>query len=84
MTWRWLVLMGGGVLLGAPLHAADDPVDPEFLEFLGTVDSSEAGWHDYLAETDVDQLAKAQSGPKTPANPRVPASADTNGKEGQQ
>ena len=47
-----------GALIVAPLRAADEPVDPDFLEFLGSVDSSEAGWHDYLAETDVDQVAQ--------------------------
>jgi hypothetical protein len=65
-----------GALLAAPLQAADEAVDPDFLEFLGSVDSSEAGWHDYLAATDVDALLKAQaaaaktatSGSAPPAN----------------
>ena len=64
----------------APVHAADEPVDPDFLEFLGSVDSNEAGWHDYLAQTDVDQVAKAQSGATKPANPGSAASRPTRSK----
>ena len=75
-AWGVVGLICGGALLAAPVHAADEPVDPDFLEFLGSVDSSEAGWHDYLAATDVDALAKAQAaaakaaipGPPQPAN----------------
>ncbi|HEV7432790.1 MAG TPA: hypothetical protein VGN77_07075 [Steroidobacteraceae bacterium] len=71
-TWCVVALVCGGALLAAPLQAAEEPVDPDFLEFLGSVDSNEAGWHDYLAATDVDALVKAQSaangGSAPPAN----------------
>jgi len=63
-------------LLAAPLQAADDPVDPDFLEFLGSVDSSEAGWHDYLAATDVDALLKAQAAAAKAAASDPPPPAD--------
>ena len=83
-AWRWLGLICGGALIVAPLRAADDPVDPEFLEFLGSVDSSEAGWHEYLAATDVDQVANTQSGAPKSADPGSPAPANGKGKVGQQ
>jgi hypothetical protein len=82
-TWRLLGLIGGGALMLTPLHAADDPVDPEFLEFLGSVDSTEAGWHDYLAETDVDQVAKAQTGAAKAASPGTPTQVSETEKVGQ-
>jgi hypothetical protein len=66
-AWCVLGLMCGGALSAAPLHAADEPVDPDFLEFLGSVDTSEAGWHDYLAATDVDALVQAQAAAKAGA-----------------
>jgi hypothetical protein len=50
----------------AAASAADKP-DPALLEFLGSVDTEDKAWHDYLAHTDIDQLAKraavARSGP---------------------
>jgi hypothetical protein len=83
-AWRWLGLICGGALIVAPLRAADEPVDPEFLEFLGSVDSSEAGWHDYLAETDVDQVAQSQNGTAKAADQGSPPPANGKEKVGQQ
>jgi hypothetical protein len=83
IAWRWLGLICGGALLAAPLRAAEDTVDPEFLEFLGTVDSSEVGWQDYLAATDVDQAAKAKSGSAQPGDSGSPSPASTIDKVGQ-
>ena len=82
-SWRLLGWIGGGALMLTPLHAAEDPVDPEFLEFLGSVDSTEAGWHDYLAETDVDQVAKAQSGAAKAVSPATPTPVSETEKVGQ-
>lgn len=67
--WSLIGLIGAGALLAAPLRAADEPVDPDFLEFLGSVDSSEAGWHEYLATTDVDALLKAREAAAKSAAP---------------
>ena len=39
-------------------QAADQPVDPALLEFLGSVDTEDKDWHDYLARTDIDRVAK--------------------------
>ena len=70
------------------LHAGEKPVDPDLLEFLGSVDTEDKDWHDYLARTDIDQVAKragnahgnppASSPPSpgaapAPNNPPVPA-----------
>lgn len=56
-----------GLLFAASLRAADEPVDADFLEFLGSVDSNDNGWHDYLATTDVD--AVVQGGATKGADP---------------
>lgn len=59
--WRTLLVSCGVALASAPLRAADVPADADFLEYLGSVDSNEAGWHEYLADTDVGKLAKPQA-----------------------
>ena len=74
-AWYAYGLLCGGVLLAAPLCAAGGAADAEFLEYLGSVDSNQADWHDYLASTDVDKLVKAAAaGPATapPAHPAAP------------
>ena len=40
--------------------------DAELLEFLGSVDSSEPGWHDYLEHTDLEKVIHAPAKPATP------------------
>ncbi|HVN99626.1 MAG TPA: hypothetical protein VMT49_06255 [Steroidobacteraceae bacterium] len=75
--WRTLGLLCGSALATAPLHAADAAADADFLEYLGSVDSNEAGWHDYLANTDVGKVAKPAAAPPAatpPAQPAAPAS----------
>lgn len=39
--------------------AAEAPLDEELLEFLGSVDSGDEDWMDYLAATDIAKVAKA-------------------------
>ena len=68
-----------GVFFAASLPAAEEPVDPDFLEFLGTVDSSDIGWHDYLASTDAEEGEKA--GAANGADPNAPAPESENAKE---
>jgi hypothetical protein len=41
----------------APPRAAEPP-DDGLLEFLGSVDSEDRDWHDYLARTDIDKVAR--------------------------
>jgi hypothetical protein len=55
----------------ATAHAADKP-DPALLEFLGSVDTEDKDWHDYLAHTDIEQVAKRANNAR--ASP-VPAAA---------
>jgi hypothetical protein len=41
--------------------AADTPADADLLEYLGSVDAEEGqDWMDYLARTDIAQVAKAK------------------------
>lgn len=60
------------------VHAAEMPVDEGLLEFLGSVDSDDKNWHDYLAGTDIDQVAgragNAPGNPGATAPPAPPAS----------
>ena len=73
-------LLCGGVMLAVPLRAGESAADAEFLEYLGSVDSDEAGWHDYLASSDVDKLMKpaaAAPGAAPPPHPQPAAPAST-------
>jgi hypothetical protein len=55
-------------------HAADGPVDDGLLEFLGSVDSDDKNWHDYLAGADIDQAAgHAGNAPANPAPSAAPS-----------
>ena len=72
-----------GALLGAPVQAGDEPVDAELLEFLGTVDSSEPDWRDYLAATDVDAVAKGGAAAGKTAKPATPPPGNVTEKEDQ-
>jgi hypothetical protein len=74
-TWG---LLCGAALLAAPLRAAEPAADADLLEYLGSVDSEEAAWHEYLATTDVDKLvqhAAAAPAGAPPAKTAYPASA---------
>jgi hypothetical protein len=69
-----------GVVFSVPLPAADEPVDPDFLEFLGSVDSNDIGWNDYLATTDVEGLVQSHGGAAKGADPQSPPPANDTGK----
>ncbi|HEY4974861.1 MAG TPA: hypothetical protein VII41_14710, partial [Steroidobacteraceae bacterium] len=56
------------------MPAADAPVDDGLLEFLGSVDSDDKDWHDYLAGTDIDQVAR-RAGNTAPPKPAAPPAA---------
>lgn len=64
-------------------------LDEGLLEFLGSVDTEDQGWHDYLARTDIDKIARragngagAPGGTAAPARPKPvdhpPGSPSTN------
>jgi hypothetical protein len=57
-------------LLGV-VHPADSTVDDGLLEFLGSVDSDDKNWHHYLADTDIDQVARRARNP-APSRPAAP------------
>ncbi len=69
----WLCL---GLLLGVPLQpvllrAAQpaktvEPADADLIEFLGSVDSDDAGWKQYLARTDTRKPATKKPPPAPP------------------
>lgn len=46
-------------------QAAEAP-DEGLLEFLGSVDSEDKDWHDYLARTDIDKVARRAGGASNP------------------
>ncbi len=78
-AWQAFGLLCGSALAAAPLRAADKAADAELLEYLGSVDSSVAGWHDYLAATDVDKLVKPASAQAAapPTQPTAPPPASS-------
>jgi hypothetical protein len=66
----------GSLALAPAAEAGDQPVDPALLEFLGSVDTEDKNWHEYLAHTDIDQIAKrsnARTNSVPPASSAPPA-----------
>jgi hypothetical protein len=67
----WLSL---GLLLGLPLllHAAEpvpkpvEPADDDLIEFLGSVDSDDEGWRQYLRRTGLQRPAAKKPPPAPP------------------
>jgi hypothetical protein len=86
VKWRLGAIALSVAVLGLQrLSASEPPLDPALLEFLGSVDSEDKDWHDYLAHTDIDQVARRAnrprgSGPPNPAaaspGPSAPAPKD--------
>ena len=61
------------------VHAADMPVDDGLLEFLGSVDSDDKNWREYLAASGSDPAARrAGTAPANPGTPGPPAAAPPN------
>lgn len=56
-VWLLALLLWGTGSGFTAVHAADAP-DDGLLEFLGSVDSEDKDWHDYLARTDIDKVAR--------------------------
>jgi len=78
-----LARQAGATLLGiaavlAAARAAPPKVDGDLLEFLGSVDSEDKNWHDYLARTDIDKVAQ-QAAHTPPVSPAAPAPKDPAG-----
>lgn len=84
------VALGPGSSFADPPAKPADP-DEEFLEFLGTVDSTadantpadDQSWIDYLSQTDIDKAAKKASAPGQPgAKGPAPAAQAPDSKAG--
>ncbi len=68
-----------------PARAANDPVDPGLLEFLGSGDPSsdsappdDGSWMAYLSQVNIGKVAKTARTPPAPAQPR-PATSPPGG-----
>jgi hypothetical protein len=71
-----LVVGLSGLIMLRPVHAAEMPVDDGLLEFLGSVDSDDQNWRDYLAASATDPAARrVGTSPANPGAPGPPASA---------
>ncbi len=84
------VALGSGSVCADPPAKPADP-DEEFLEFLGTVDSTadantspdDQSWIDYLSQTDIDKAAKKAKAPGPPgAKGPAPGAQDPDSKAG--
>jgi hypothetical protein len=53
--WYAISLICGGACIAPALRAADAAADADLLEYLGSLDSTEEGWHDYLADHGVQE-----------------------------
>ncbi|MFI4867031.1 MAG: hypothetical protein ACHQDB_07990 [Steroidobacterales bacterium] len=86
MRPRVYALIVGSASLGLLrcVCAADAPVDDDLLEFLGSVDSEDKAWQEYLAGTDIDQVARRAGNvqPSKPATPPPPNRAQGPGRGG--
>jgi hypothetical protein len=66
--WYALSLICGGACIAPALRAADAVADAELLEYLGSLDSTEEGWHDYLADHGVQEGEAWQRAHAAPTN----------------
>ena len=70
--WLLVALLSSGGSVATRVQAAEAP-DDGLLEFLGSVDTEDKGWHDYLARTDIDQIARrAGNDPGNPGGAAAP------------
>jgi hypothetical protein len=76
VKFRVGALIAGCCSLGLlrAVAAADPPVDDGLLEFLGSVDSDDKDWRDYLASGETDPVAR-RVGTAPPAKSAVPPPA---------
>jgi hypothetical protein len=69
---RRSVSLLGALLIGFTVSSAPratESPDDGFLEFLGSVDSEDKDWHDYLARTDIDKVARRAAPGNNPTSP---------------
>jgi len=78
--WYALGLVCAAVCWTPAVSAGESAADPELLEYLGSLDSTEAGWHDYLADHGVQEgeaWQRAHAPAANPAGTRDTAQATT-------
>lgn len=69
---RWLLLSAlSGPMAASMAWAAKPPPGADLLEFLGSVDSDDGSWSQYLGSTDLDQVVKPGT-PKSPGKAATP------------
>ena len=68
-TSPWFAALAAPLLLARTALAAAPAIDADLLEFLGSVDSEEPGWHNFLADNEV----KPAPGRPAAAKPPMPA-----------
>jgi hypothetical protein len=78
-TRRKLLAAAAALMVLPPLARSGEPpapVDDDFLEFLGSADSDDPDWNEYMASREVDEALETGKGKaKTPpATERKPAS----------
>ena len=77
MASRLTILAVAAALAAVPplARAADPPIDADFLEFLGSVDSDDPQWNEYVASEDMDEALDRTTGPqqRRPAADAPPA-----------
>lgn len=79
-SWYAVSLICGGVCLAPAVRAGEKAADADLLEYLGSLDSTEAGWHDYLADHGVQEgeaWQRAHAASASPAAARDSAPATT-------
>ena len=54
-----------------PAQSKVEPVDPEFLEFLGSVDTEDDSWREYLENRPIQATAGKPADKKAPASRRL-------------
>jgi len=73
-AWACMGLLLGLVMQPLPLRAAEppaksvEPADEDLIEFLGSVDSDDEGWKQYLARKDTQTPAAKKPPPAPPAS----------------
>ena len=73
-AWACYGLLLGFALQPLPLRAdpppakSVEPADADLIEFLGSVDSDDEGWKEYLARKDAQTPAAKKSPPAPPAS----------------
>ena len=73
-----------GLMLGLPLllRAAEpapqtvEPADDDLIEFLGSVDSDDEGWQQYLKRAGLQQPGRKKAPPPAPPPSSAPAGKD--------